>query len=98
MNNSLIGTAHIDDIAPDIVYGTVRQSGTYPLTVTVDLSLTLVKSQLIIPKHLLPQEISFTADDATYTVTTNTPLVDGARVILLRESGGQRYVVLGVAE
>lgn len=98
MNNSLIGTAHIDDIAPDVVYGTVRQSGTNPLTVTVDLSLTLGKTQLVIPKHLMSQELTFTVDDATYTVTTNGALVDGARVVLLREGGGQRYIVLGVTE
>lgn len=96
MNNDLIGTAYKSDVGAEVVYGTVRISGNKSMSIAVDSTLLLHPSQLIIPKHLEATENNFTIDGVAYSFLTESPFCDGAKVILLREGGGQRYAVIGV--
>lgn len=96
MNNNFIGTAYLGDVTSELVYGTLRLSENNDMSVVIDSTLSLDSSHLIIPTHLRESEVNFTVDDVSYSATIPTPLTDGVKVILLREGGGQRYVIIGV--
>ena len=78
-----------------------------PVKVQVGQQITLSSMQLIIPESLTKHKVSITYDldcseelehehaiKGTTTVTIDNSLKTGDKVILVRQNGGQKYVVL----
>lgn len=78
----------------DICFGTVAAVG--PLSVDIEeLKLTLGEAQLLVPDYLTDRIVPVTVGGVSGTAAILGALKAGDRVILLRKSGGQRYVVIG---
>lgn len=81
----------------DLVIGTVTT--VTPLSITIDASMApipeiaLVKTVGVMPKSYSGQ----TSDGASFTVVINEGLQTGEKVIMLRVSGGQQFIVLSKA-
>jgi len=73
----------------DVLYGTVTASN--PLAVTVDQRFTLTADFLIVPEHLT--EYRLTIEGIDYEIRRGLGV--GDRVILIRASGGRKYVISG---
>lgn len=77
----------------DICFGSVSSAS--PLAVTIEqLKLTLGPKQLILTDCLLDQTIPVTVDGKKGTAVIQNALKAGEQVVLLKKSGGQKYVVL----
>ena len=81
----------------DLVCGTVITSA--PLSIQIDSMMQPIPEQaLILTDNVKAKSYSGkTSDGATFTVIINQALQAGERVILLRCSGGQRFIVLSRA-
>lgn len=78
----------------DVCFGTVMS--TKPLTVVVeDLKLPLGGKQLVIPDYLTDRTIPVTVDGKSGMAVIPEALKAGDRVILVKKTGGQRYVIIG---
>ncbi len=85
---------YTEEIPADIICGTV--SGTEPLSVRIDPTLTLTGSRLIVPIHVTGGEESVTVDGADGSVYFSSKLTAGARVAMFRAVGGEKYLIVGV--
>lgn len=78
-----------------------------PLKINVEQKLTLTSAQLILTKNVTNYSINVAIDTATSEseahshkiegtkkITIKNGLVVGEKVVLLREQGGQRFIVL----
>lgn len=78
-----------------IYYGSVI--GTEPLRILVDQRLTLGAAQVVLTKNVTDYEVQVTKNDeagTTDTVIVHNALKIGENVILCRQQGGQKFVVL----
>lgn len=80
-----------------IYYGSVI--GTEPLRILVDQRLTLGAAQVVLTRNVTDYEVRVTKDDEDGTTDTDTVIVHnalkiGENVILCRQQGGQKFVVL----
>lgn len=98
----------IEDAQPvAIMYGQVISES--PLKILIEQRLTLTESQLILTRNVTDFDLDVTADwtsaaagDPTHThalkgkrtLTVHNALKAGDVVLLLREHGGQRFVIL----
>lgn len=67
-----------------------------PLQILVDQKLTLGKSQLILSRNVTDYETEITIEPETEKkrITIHNSLVVGDELLLLREQGGQKYIVI----
>ena len=65
-----------------------------PLKIQVTPQFILPQSVLVVPKHLTKEEITLTFGDETKTITIHKDLANGDKVALLRQKGGQSYLIL----
>lgn len=76
-----------------IYYGSVI--GTEPLRILVDQRLTLGAAQVVLTRNVTDYEVRVTKEDGTTdTVIVHNALKIGENVILCRQQGGQKFVVL----
>lgn len=76
-----------------IYYGSVI--GTEPLRILVDQRLTLGAAQVVLTRNVTDYEVRVTKDDEDgTTVIVHNALKIGENVILCRQQGGQKFVVL----
>lgn len=80
-----------------IYYGSVI--GTEPLRILVDQRLILGAAQVVLTRNVTDYEVRVTKDDEDGTTDTDTVIVHnalkiGENVILCRQQGGQKFVVL----
>jgi hypothetical protein len=77
----------------DLRYGKVVS--TDPLSIQVTNQFVLKKSMLIVPKHLTNYKVKVQPEGgAEYELTIKNKLRTGDKVVLLRQAGGQFYLVL----
>lgn len=77
-----------------------------PLTVQVDQRFTLPAENIIVPQHLTNYSVSVNISGSTgsadghthtlgaYTMTINNALKAGDKLVLVRQSGGQKYLII----
>ncbi|MBR5582987.1 MAG: DUF2577 domain-containing protein [Lachnospiraceae bacterium] len=69
-----------------------------PLKITVEQKLTLGKAQLILTRNVTDYKINMTANWSYETgkkeITVHNALKIGDEVILIKQQGGQKYLVL----
>lgn len=89
----------------NVVIGTVTSGN--PLTITTEQQMPLGKSQLILSRNVTSYSVPVTVDWATgsadghthavsgtKTLTINNGLAVGDKVWMIREQGGQRFLVV----
>lgn len=78
----------------DVCFGTVLSPE--PILVGIEeLKLTIGKPQVVVPDYLADRTVPVTVGGESGTAVIPGALKAGDRVVLLRKSGGQRYVVIG---
>lgn len=65
-----------------------------PLKVQITPQFILPESVLVVPKHLTDEEITLTFDDETKKIKIHKALSKNDKVALLRQKGGQSYLIL----
>lgn len=75
-----------------MMYGTVIS--TSPLKINVEQKMVLESSFLILTRNVTNYSASVNIDGQNRTVTIPNALKRGDNVILLREQGGQKFVVM----
>lgn len=83
-----------DEISADIICGTV--SGTDPLSIRIDPTLTVTEPRLIVPKHVSGGDESVTLDGADETVFFRSKLILGTKVVMFRAVSGEKYLIVGI--
>lgn len=76
----------------DLRYGKVLS--TSPLKIQVTNQFVLTDAMLIVPKHLTNYSVDIEVDGVTRRHKIKNALRSGDKVALLRQSGGQFYLVL----
>ena len=86
----------------DFIYGTVKSAS--PLIVTIDQKLELTSGFLLLTSNVSDYEVKITVDMKTddgehsvsgeQTITVHNGLENGDKVILIKQKGGQKYIVL----
>ena len=76
----------------DIRYGKVIS--TSPLRVQISTELTLPQSVLVVPKSLTDHTVEVMIDNVIKPMTIRNALKVGDKVLLLRQQGGQSYIIL----
>lgn len=76
----------------DLCVGLVTSEA--PLTITVEQKLPLGKAQLLMTRNVTDYETELEAEGKTVLVRVKNALRTGETVALLRQRGGQRYLVL----
>ena len=84
-----------------------KVTGTSPLQILVDQKMTLGSAQLVLTRNVTDYEVSVTIDWKTEKtqehehalsgekkMTIHNSLVKGDDVVLLRQQGGQKYIVI----
>ena len=79
----------------NVIKGTVVS--TNPYKVYIDQRLTLPEGALIIPNHLKVPYETQTEEYSKKVIIDNT-LKNGDKVAMIRNNGGQRYLVVGVID
>lgn len=88
------------DSPATVCTGTVVSAS--PLSVQVDQRFTISAGNLIIPQHLTNYTVSAagstaSSDGHTHTIssiTINNALKAGDKVVLIRQAGGQKYLII----
>lgn len=75
-----------------IFYGTVQRAN--PVQVNVEQKLVLDKDFLIITERFKNTTVTINVEGKNYSYTINNELKTGDKVILLREQGGQKFLIL----
>lgn len=76
----------------DFIFGTVRSAS--PLIVTIDQKLELTSNFLLLTSNVSDCEVKITSASGEQTVIVHNGLQNGDRVILIKQKGGQKYIVL----
>lgn len=76
----------------EVCFGEVK--GTSPLKIFVEQKMTLGKGQLILTRNVTDYKTSISGGNIQNQVTVHNGLVVGDEVILLRQQGGQKYIVV----
>ena len=78
------------------VYGTVKKIN--PIAISIDQKLTLTSEFLTLSNNVKDYTVEVTADFESLqekgTITIHNGLKVGEKVIMLRQAGGQHYLVL----
>lgn len=83
----------VEDSKPaGVVYGTVLS--TNPLRITIDQKLTLESTHISLTSNVKDYNVDITLDGIRRNYTVHNGLKNGEKVILLREQGGQAYIVI----
>lgn len=83
-----------NEISADIICGTV--SGTSPLSVRIDPTLIVTEPRIIVPKHITGGDEAVLVDGVEGTVSFRDKLTAGAKVVMFRAVGGEKYLIVGV--
>lgn len=75
-----------------IIFGTVTSPS--PLKISVEQKLTLDSNFLILTDSVKDHEVDMTVDGVRKKYMVHKSLKTGEKVILLRQQGGQKYIVL----
>lgn len=75
-----------------IEYGTVVSAN--PLKISLEQKLTLDSTHLILTNNVKDFEVEMTVDGVRKKYTVHNQLKNGDKVILFRQQGGQKFVVL----
>lgn len=77
-----------------ICYGQVTSAS--PLNILVDQKMTLSSAQLVVPEHLTNYEMDMKlkSGGTKQTYIVYSALKKGDKVLLVREQGGQKYIVI----
>ncbi len=87
------GTEAVNASGPVIiVFGKVISAS--PLKVLVDQKMTLGTAQLVLTGNVTDYEMSVTVEEKTQKLTIHNSLSKGEEVILLRQQGGQKYIIV----
>ncbi len=72
-----------------------RVAGTSPLEIIVEQKMRLGEAQLVLPRHVTDHEVMLGSrdDSERKLVTIHNGLAVDDQVILLRQQGGQKYIV-----
>ena len=76
----------------DFCFGKV--TSTSPLKISVEQRMTLGSAQLVLTKSVTDYKIQITDDGEKKEITIHNALQTGDEVILLKQKGGQKYLVL----
>lgn len=71
-----------------------KVTNTSPLQVLVDQKMTLGSAQIVLTKNVTDYDVGITVDDIDKTMTIHNSLRNGDEVVLLRQQGGQKYIVI----
>lgn len=94
MENKRTNTFNTDEISADIICGTV--SSALPLSVRIDSTLTVTEPRIIVPRHVRGGDETVLIDGMEGTVSFRDKLTEGARVVMFRAVGGEKYLIVGV--
>lgn len=81
-----------NDKPTDLRYGKVVSVS--PLKVQVTNQFTIPSSMLVVPKHLTTYEVSVTINGDKKKMTIHNALQVNDKVALIRQKGGQSYLIL----
>lgn len=86
----------------DFIFGTVKSAS--PLAITIDQKLELTSDFLLLTSNVRDYELKITVDMTTddnehsvkgeQTITVHNGLKNGDKVILIKQKGGQKFIVL----
>ena len=86
----------------DFIFGTVKSAE--PLTITIDQKLELTSGFLLLTSNVRDYELKITVDMTTdddehnvsgeQTITVHNGLKAGEKVVLIKQKGGQKFIVL----
>lgn len=80
----------------NVIKGTVIS--TNPYKVYIDQRLTLPEGALIIPNHFKVPYETQTEEEYPKKVIIDNTLKNGDKVAMIRNNGGQRYLIVGVID
>lgn len=87
------GTKAVDASGPvTVCYGKV--TNTSPLKILVDQKMTLGVAQLTLTRNVTDYDVNVHIDGVNRTMTIHNSLTKGDEVVLLRQQGGQKYIVI----
>ncbi len=75
----------------EICFG--RVTSAVPLQILIEQKMTLGAAQLVLSRSVADYSSEITADGERKQITVHNGLVVGDNVILLRQQGGQKYIV-----
>lgn len=88
-----IATRAVEESQPAaVVFGTVVSAA--PLKINVEQKLTLESIHLVLTNNVKDFDVEMTVDGSRWKYTVHNNLKNGEKVILLRQQGGQKYIVL----
>lgn len=70
---------------------------TSPLKISIEQKMTLGSAQLVLTKNVTDYKINVTIEQETKETTIHNGLKVGDKVVLIKEQGGQRYLILDKA-
>jgi hypothetical protein len=76
----------------DFCFGKV--TSTSPLKISVEQRMTLGAAQLVLTRNVTNHKTKITVDSEKKEITIHNGLQTGDEVILLKQKGGQKYLVL----
>lgn len=74
------------------MYGQVISSN--PLKINVEQRMVLDKNFLILTRNVTDYQVSMKVDNETKTYHVDNSLKTGEKVVLLRQQGGQKFLVI----
>lgn len=88
-----IATRAVEESQPTaIVFGTVVSIS--PLKINIEQKLTLEAAHLVLTNNVKDHDVDITLEGNRRKYTIHNNLKNGEKVILLRQQGGQKYVVM----
>lgn len=75
-----------------VCFGNVTSAS--PLKILVDQKMTLGSAQLVLTRNVTNHEETVIIDGVKKTMTINNALKSGEEVVLLRQQGGQKYIII----
>lgn len=76
----------------DFCFGEVTSVS--PLKITVEQRMTLSAAQLVLTRNVTDFDVKFTIGDETKEMTIHNSLKIGENLVLMKQKGGQKYLVL----
>lgn len=89
---SISKNANLADYPADIMPGTVVSVS--PLKIQVEKRFEITGDMIIVPEHLTDHEISVTVETNTISIKVHGALKEGNRVQLIRQHGGQKFMII----
>lgn len=76
----------------DFCFGKVTSVS--PLKISIEQKMTLSSAQLVLTRNVTDFDVEFTINDETKEMTICNSLKIGEKVVLIKQKGGQKYLVL----